>query len=110
MFLSAVLCLAACDAGSDPATNLSAVADPAVDYAAKYADAVPTFDAQLNAVSLENPGFKGLIGSDDGTEVIVLVDKPVAQARGTSSALATDLVDRLGLDPSTLTFAEPAAA
>lgn len=103
MLAVACMCFAACDSDDAPA-GLSAVSDPTVDYAQKYADIAPTFDAQLNAVSLDNPGFKGVVGSADGAGLIVLVDQPVAQARGVTNALAADLVERLGVDPSTLSF------
>lgn len=112
MLLTAAACLSACDSADDAPAGLSATATPAtgtsVGYAQKYADTAPTFDAQLNAVSLENPGFKGIVGSEDGTEIIVLVDQASAQ-RGGSNGLAADLASRLGLDAGALSF-ETAAA
>ena len=107
MLLTAAACLSACDAADDAPASLSTTAAPvagaAVNYAQKYADTAPTFDAQLNAVSVDNPGFKGIVGSEDGTEVIVLVDQVTAQ-RGGSSGLASALASRLGIDAGRLSF------
>ena len=67
--------------------------------ATDYANVAPTFDAVLNGVSLRHPGFKGVVGSDDGSRTLVLLD-PLALAD--VPALIADLARTLGTSPAAL--------
>ena len=40
-----------------------------------YEDQLFSYDAQLNAISDAHPGFKGLVGSSDGTGVLIIMGK-----------------------------------
>ena len=94
------LTLAACDADpSGPDAAVVAAPATAMSAATDYADTAPTFDAVLNGVSLRHPGFKGVIGSDDGARVLVLID-PLAVAD--LPALLADLAATLGTSPAAL--------
>jgi hypothetical protein len=103
ILLTACVCLSACDSSEGSSVDLSSATDPTVDHAEKYADTAPTFDSELNAVSLEHPGFKGVVGSDDGTEVLVLVDQVTAGRSTTENVSLTEAIsERLGVEPSRL--------
>lgn len=67
----------------------------------RYEDASFTYDAHLNAISKDFPGFKALFASDDGSNTFIVVGAPLSNARN-NSALIQRVSERLSHGPGAL--------
>lgn len=80
--------LVGCDTGTPNRSSLAAPDGDArgtsQDEVARYADSPATYDATLNRIGEDNPGFKGIVGAEDGSQVLILAG---TTAKSASSAL-----------------------
>ena len=74
LFVAALLWTGCDTSSADTAAAAAADANAAgLGDGNPYADLPPTFDAVLNEVSLQHPGFKGAVANDDGHGLVALV-------------------------------------